>query len=216
MFERMNTKRFIWVLNADLESNICKEHPQLSHFTSGRAIFEYEFLEDNFKKLYKQLGKAAFSKKFTTLPPYVQEELFTQIKPIGVYQFEPRVQHNFHLCLDLNLAIVRQWFFIRDVESDTTFAIIRQYMECIEFTKDDLQNEMNHLKSQSVPLFRQSLRDFKVFDNLYKIDDKFIAVIINSEVLDYAMNGDLKFPFLEVLMIPSFVVFQDLNRQQTE
>jgi len=79
----------------------------------------------------------------------------------------------------MNLAIIRQWFFLRDIENDATFNYMRQYMECIEFTKDELQNEVNHIKSQSVPILRQSLKDFKVFDNLYKIEDKYICLIVN-------------------------------------
>lgn len=49
----MTTKRYIWVINADIECNLCKEHPQLSNFIAGRAIFEYEFKEDEYKKLFK-------------------------------------------------------------------------------------------------------------------------------------------------------------------
>lgn len=96
---------------------------------------------------------------------------------------------------------------------DDTLNCLRQYMECIEFTKDDLHNEIQNMKSQSIPILKQSLREFKVFDNLYKIDDKYITLIVNGNVLDAAIaDGDLRGQFLECLMIASFVVFEGLNK----
>ncbi|CAK56668.1 unnamed protein product (macronuclear) [Paramecium tetraurelia] len=217
LFEKMNSKRYIWVLQADIESTLCKEHPQLSQFMQGKAIFEYTFQEQEYQRLYKQLGSSAFKRKYIQLPPFAEEQLMTQIKPCGVFQFQTVAHHNFHLLLDMNLAIIRQWFFIRDVERDQTLQYLKQYMECVEFTKDDLHNEMNSVKSQAAPLFKQSTREFKVFDNLYKIDDKFITLIINQEVLDQALSdGEMRSQFYEVIMIASFVVFHDLTKIQIE
>ncbi|CAD8120886.1 unnamed protein product [Paramecium sonneborni] len=217
LFEKMNSKSYIWVLQADIESTLCKEHPQLSQFMQGKAIFEYTFQESEFQRLQKQLGSSAFKRKYIQLPPFAEEQLMTQIKPCGVFQFQTVAHHNFHLLLDMNLAIIRQWLFIKDIERDQTLQYLKQYMECVEFTKDDLQNEMTSVKSQAVPLLKQSTREFKVFDNLYKIDDKFITLIINQDVLDQALSdGQLRTQFYEVIMIASFVVFHDLNKAQID
>lgn len=46
----------MWVVQADIDAPICKEHPQLATFNHGKVFFEYEMDEAEFKKLAALVG----------------------------------------------------------------------------------------------------------------------------------------------------------------